>query len=46
MSWKFSGEFEVGNVGKDVGNVTFDRAVRGEVGGGFYRTGKGWGGDL
>ena len=33
------GEFEVGNVSKDVGNVTFNRVIRGESGG-FGRTGR------
>ena len=33
------GEFGVGNVGEDVGNVTFNRVVRGESGG-FGRTGR------
>ena len=33
------GEFGVGNVSQDVGNVTFNRVVRGESGG-FSRTGR------
>ena len=33
------GEFGVRNVGKVVGNVTFNRAVRGDSGG-FGRTGR------
>ena len=33
------GEFGVGNVGEDVGDVTFNRVVRGKSGG-FGRTGR------
>ena len=33
------GEFGVGNVNEDVGNVTSNRVVRGELGG-FSRTGR------
>ena len=33
LLWKCGGEFGVGNVGKDVGNVMFDKVIRREMGG-------------
>ena len=33
LLWESSGEFGVGNVGEVVGIVTFDRVVRGSLGG-------------